>query len=174
MVKILFHTIPWPKVPLSLPGPKRECGNFGPGMMKNRIRNMEIKMTTPEHMFGTIAFGSGGNLHALDWPTLYLPCCVIYYLRPLFKDSVKSQKLNLIHYKIVNDDFLWLFIFRDKSSMPFLYKTIYLLIRTNLRRTFDYFQKFLLLFVAPSILVSFLDTKTSKINTWITKNMMCT
>ena len=61
----VFFTIPWPKVPLSLPAPKRECGIFGPDMMKNRIRNMEVKRATPEHMFATLAFGSGGNLHEL-------------------------------------------------------------------------------------------------------------
>ena len=55
----------WPKVPLSLQAPKRECGIFGPGMIKNRILNMGIKRATPEHMFATLAFGSGGNLHVL-------------------------------------------------------------------------------------------------------------
>ena len=77
MLRIRFFTIPWPKVPLSFPAPKRECGIFGPSIMKNRIRNMGIKKATPrimpssapEHMF----------TRALDWPTLYLPCCVIYY-----------------------------------------------------------------------------------------------
>ena len=48
---INIFTIPWPKVPLSFPAPKRECGIFGPFMMKNRIRNMGIKRATPEHMF---------------------------------------------------------------------------------------------------------------------------
>ena len=32
---------------------------------KNRIRNMGIKRDTPEHMFATLAFGSGVNLHVL-------------------------------------------------------------------------------------------------------------
>ena len=58
-------TIPWPKVPLSLPAPKRECGTLGQGVMKNRIRNMGIKRATPEHMFATLGFGSGVNLHVL-------------------------------------------------------------------------------------------------------------
>ena len=61
---ILF-TIPWSKVPLSLPAPKRECGIFGPGIMKNRIRNMGIKRATSKHMFATLAFGSDGNLQVL-------------------------------------------------------------------------------------------------------------
>ena len=90
-LRILFFTIPWPKVPLSLPALKRECGIFGPGMwpanvvpifgpgmMKNRIRNMGVKRATPEHMFTTRAKGERFT-RALNWPTLYLPCCVIIY-----------------------------------------------------------------------------------------------
>ena len=42
VVRNILFTIPWPKVPLSLPAPKRECGIFGPGTMKNHIRNMGI------------------------------------------------------------------------------------------------------------------------------------
>ena len=61
----IFFTIPWPKIPLSLPAAKRECGSFGPGMKKNRIRNMGIKSASPEHMFSTLAFGTGGNLYVL-------------------------------------------------------------------------------------------------------------
>ena len=51
VLRIRFFIILWPKVPLLLPAPKRECGFFGPGIMKNRIRNMGIKRATPEHMF---------------------------------------------------------------------------------------------------------------------------
>jgi hypothetical protein len=78
---IFLFTIPWLKVPLSLPAPKRECGIFGPGMVKNRILNMGIKRTTPEHV-GHPRLRLGWQFtRALDWPTLYLPCCVIYYFR---------------------------------------------------------------------------------------------
>ena len=51
--KSLF-TMPQLKVPLSLPARKRECGIFGPGMMKNRINNMGIKRDTPQHMFARL------------------------------------------------------------------------------------------------------------------------
>ena len=65
VTKKKFFTIPWSKVPLSLPAPKRECGIFGLSMMKNCVRNMGIKRATSEHMFATLAFGSGGNSHVL-------------------------------------------------------------------------------------------------------------
>ena len=38
---------------------------FGTGMVKNSICNTGIKRATPEHMFDTLAFGSGDNLHML-------------------------------------------------------------------------------------------------------------
>ena len=66
--------MPWPKVPL--PAPKRECGIFGPGMMKNRIRNMGIKRATPEHVVATLTFGRGGNLHVL-WTGHLFPSLVV-------------------------------------------------------------------------------------------------
>ena len=74
--RILFFTISWPKVPLSLPAPKRKCSIFGPSMMKNRIRNMGVKRATPEHMFATLAFGSGGNLHVL-WTSQLFTALVV-------------------------------------------------------------------------------------------------
>ena len=62
----MFFTIPWPKVPHLLPSTILECGIFGPGMMKNRIRNMGVKRATPERVFVTLTFGSGVNyLHVL-------------------------------------------------------------------------------------------------------------
>ena len=51
VLRIRVFTILWPKVPLLLPAPKGECGFFGPGIMKNRIRNIGIKRATQEHMF---------------------------------------------------------------------------------------------------------------------------
>ena len=58
-----FFTIPWPKVPLSLPTQKRECGIFGPGIVKNSICSTEVKLASPHLVFATLTFGSGGNLH---------------------------------------------------------------------------------------------------------------
>ena len=60
-----FFATPWPKVPHSLPGPKREYGVFGPGNAKNSIRTMGIKLASPQLVFANHAFGSGGNLHEL-------------------------------------------------------------------------------------------------------------
>ena len=59
----LFFVIPGPKTPHSLPAPKRKCGVFGPGMTKNSIRTTGIKLASPQLVFTTVAFGSGGNLH---------------------------------------------------------------------------------------------------------------
>ena len=56
---------PWPKAPHSLPAPKRECGVFCPGMAKNSIRTTGIKLASPQLVFASLAFGSGGNLHEL-------------------------------------------------------------------------------------------------------------
>ena len=39
-----LYTIPWPKVPLLLPAPKRECCIFGTGIVKNSIRNTGVKL----------------------------------------------------------------------------------------------------------------------------------
>ena len=62
--KKLFFTIPWRKVPLSLPAQKRECGIFSTGMVKNSIRSMGVKLASPHLVFAyTLAFRSGGNLH---------------------------------------------------------------------------------------------------------------
>ena len=79
MLRIQFFIIPGPKIPLSLPAPKREYGIFGPGMMKNRIRNMGIKRASPEHMFNTLA--SGGNLHVLWTGQLLSPllCNILFH-----------------------------------------------------------------------------------------------
>ena len=69
-----FFTIPCPKVPLSLPAQKRECGIFGPGMVKNSIRSTGVKLASPHLVFATLAFGSGGNLYEIwtvqDFPSL--------------------------------------------------------------------------------------------------------
>ena len=77
-----FTRVPWSKVPLSLPAPKCEYGIFGPHMMKNRIRNMGIKRATPDraHVCHPRLWLGWQFTRALDWPTLYLPCCVIYLL----------------------------------------------------------------------------------------------
>ena len=92
MLRIRFFTILWPKVPLLLPAPKRECGFFGPGIMKNRLRNMGIKRATPEHMFAIHAYGSGGNLHLL-WlaNATYCLCCVTLILLKTFKQIIISM-----------------------------------------------------------------------------------
>ena len=42
-LKNLIFTIPCPNVPLSPPAQKRECGIFGPGMVKNSIRSTGVK-----------------------------------------------------------------------------------------------------------------------------------
>ena len=42
-----FFATPWPKVTHSIPAPKRECGFFGPGMVKNSIRTTGIKLVSP-------------------------------------------------------------------------------------------------------------------------------
>ena len=60
-----FFATPWPKVPHSLPAPKWECGIFGPGMAKNSIRSMGVKLASPQLVFDTRAEGSGVNLHEL-------------------------------------------------------------------------------------------------------------
>ena len=65
MVRIQFFATPWPKVPHSLPAPKRECGVFSPGMAKNSIRTTGIKLASPQLVFATLAFGLGGNLHEI-------------------------------------------------------------------------------------------------------------
>ena len=49
--RILFFTMPCPKVPLSLPAQKRECGIFGPGMVKNSIRSTGVKLASPYLVF---------------------------------------------------------------------------------------------------------------------------
>ena len=69
LLKSLIN-IPWPKVPLPFPAPKRECGFFGPSMIKNRICNMGIKRATPSTC---LPFK-----RALDWLTLYLSCSATY------------------------------------------------------------------------------------------------
>ena len=82
-------TIPRPKVPLSLPAPKRECGIFGLGMMKNRIPAQHVgKEGHPDLGYFRLVWQF---TRALDWPTLYLYCCVIYYL----KESTFKLKLYL-------------------------------------------------------------------------------
>ena len=48
-----------PKVPHSRPAQKRECGIFGLGVKKNNICFMS------HLVFGSLAFGSGGNLTEL-------------------------------------------------------------------------------------------------------------
>ena len=65
MLRIRFFTIPWPKVPHSLPAQNRECSIFGPGMVKNSIRFTGVKLADPHLVFATLAFGSGGNLHEI-------------------------------------------------------------------------------------------------------------
>ena len=61
MAKNFSFTIPWPKVPLSLLAQKRECGIFDPGMVKNSICTMEVKLASPHIVFSTDAFGSVAN-----------------------------------------------------------------------------------------------------------------
>ena len=81
-LNIVFHHI-LPKSTTFAPGSQtRMYGIFGPGMVKNSIRNTGIKRATPEHMFATLAFGSGDNLHCdLGHSLLLLPRCVIYYFK---------------------------------------------------------------------------------------------
>ena len=74
---INFFTIPWPKLPLSLLAPKSENSIFAPRVMKNRIHNMGIKRDTPEHMFASLALGSGGNLHVL-WTGQLFTSLIMY------------------------------------------------------------------------------------------------
>ena len=47
---------------------------FIPGMMKNRIHNMGIKKATQSRCLPFT--------RALEWPSLYLPCCVLNILFP--------------------------------------------------------------------------------------------
>ena len=74
--RILFFTIPGPKIPHSRFWAGSENGTFGQSMVKNSIRNTDIKMATPEHMLANWQF-----TRALDWTILYLPSCVIYYFQ---------------------------------------------------------------------------------------------
>ena len=60
-----IFTIPWPKVPLSLPAQKSECGIFGPGVVKNSIRSTRVKLASPHLLFAILAFVSGGNLQEI-------------------------------------------------------------------------------------------------------------
>ena len=78
--KIIF-TIPGPKVSHSLPAQKRECGIFGPGMVKNSIPSTGVKLASPCLVFATLTFGSGGKDKGnMDCPNFFLPRCVIYYI----------------------------------------------------------------------------------------------
>ena len=52
------------------PAQKRKYGIFGPGMVKNSIRNMEIKRTTPEHVFVTCQFTRARSLYKKEIVTL--------------------------------------------------------------------------------------------------------
>ena len=52
-------------MPLSLPAQKRECGIFGPGIVKNSIRSMGVKLASSQLVFTTLASGLGGNLHEI-------------------------------------------------------------------------------------------------------------
>ena len=45
---IYYFATPWPKVPHFLAAPKWECGIFGPGMAKNSIRSMGVKLASPQ------------------------------------------------------------------------------------------------------------------------------
>ena len=58
------------------PAPKRKCGIFGPGIMKNRIRNMGIKRATPHGDKEGLAFGLGSNLHVLWTGQLFISLVV--------------------------------------------------------------------------------------------------
>ena len=40
-------------MPLSLPTQKRECGIFGPGMVKNSIRTTGVKLARPHLMYAS-------------------------------------------------------------------------------------------------------------------------
>ena len=47
----IFFTIPWPKVSFPLSAQKRECGIFGPDMVKNSIRTTGGKLASPHLVF---------------------------------------------------------------------------------------------------------------------------
>ena len=69
ILKISFFAIIWPKVPLSFPAEKRECGIFGPGMTKNWPVHSSCKLT-PEPK-----------------ASFFLPRCVIYYLQKIVDEN---------------------------------------------------------------------------------------
>ena len=60
-----FFTISWPKVPLSLPATKHECGIFDPRMMINSISSTGVQLASAHLIFATFAFSSDLNLHEL-------------------------------------------------------------------------------------------------------------
>ena len=70
-VKSIF-AIPGLKTPHSRFGARRECVTFGQGVAKNSIRTTGIKLASPQLVFATLAFGSGGNLHEL-WTVKFFP-----------------------------------------------------------------------------------------------------
>ena len=72
----IFFTIPWPKLPISLSAQNRECGIFGPGMVKNSIRSTGVKLASLHLVFVRDA-------RDMDCPRFFLPRCVIIILKLL-------------------------------------------------------------------------------------------
>ena len=55
-----------------------ESATFGPGMVKNSIRSTRVKFASPHLVFGTFAFGLGGNLHDI-WTVQFFPSLDLQY-----------------------------------------------------------------------------------------------
>ena len=62
--KLIFHHTLAESATFAL-AQKRECGIFGPGMVKNSTCSTVVKLVSPHLVFATLAFGSGGNLHEI-------------------------------------------------------------------------------------------------------------
>ena len=103
-IKTIHHTLA-ESTTFSLLAPKRECSIFGPGMMKNRIRNMGIKRATPEHMFATRAeiYTCSGLANSL--PPLLCNILLKKKMNHIFRNCKNAGKKYYNRKKKQNNDF---------------------------------------------------------------------
>ena len=90
-----FHTLA--KVPLLLPAPKRECGIFSPSHKKSYKQHGDKEGHPRTHVYHPRLRLGCQFTRALDWPTLYLPCCVIYYLPHSGLEASQTAQMFAMH-----------------------------------------------------------------------------